>query len=108
MDESSLRNPQVLDLAKRVTLVRHDDLDAAFPGKSAARVVLTDRTGRRFSSPTTEPLGDPDRPLSWLDLEEKFLQASRGTLAAERQREVLEAFERLRGGDLGPLRAALR
>jgi 2-methylcitrate dehydratase PrpD len=108
MVEGDLRDVQVLDLAARVTLVRHDDLDSGFPARSAARVVLIDRAGRRYASPTTEPRGDPARALSWADLEQKFLQASRHTLTPPRQRELLRAFDPLRAGDPGPLRAALR
>ena len=108
MRTARLADRDVHGLARRIT-VRHDpQLDALFPVRSPARIVVRLATGAQLESPLTDPRGDPGRPLSWAELEAKFLTATAASLPAASQRTMLVAIERLRGGDLQPLRAALR
>src|SRR5262249_6241278 len=89
--------------------MKHDpDLDACFPERSPARVVVRLESGDRLSSPTTEPKGDPHLPLTWEELRGKFRMATAGTMTSDAQTHILDAVDMLRRGDLFPLRAALR
>ncbi|WYX49638.1 hypothetical protein WJ977_21120 [Achromobacter xylosoxidans] len=56
----------------------------------------------------TDPRGDPTRPLSWSELQSKFITATRESLPLRLQGRVLKAADLLRQGDIEPLRAALR
>jgi 2-methylcitrate dehydratase PrpD len=71
------------------------ELDAAFPGRRAARVAITARGGRReqFLQPTRK--GDPDMPLSDRELEEKFLELAAPVLGDAPARKLLERLWRL-------------
>jgi len=62
-------------------------------------------TFRRTAASTR---GDPMTPLSWQELEGKFLMATAKALQPARQVQVLDAIRLLRDGDIAPLREALR
>jgi 2-methylcitrate dehydratase PrpD len=106
MDAALLADPALRNFAGRVSLHRDPEIEPLFPAKSPARVVVH-AGGMRFESPVTMPRGDPGDPLSWDELREKFLTATRLALAAEHQQAVLDAVDRMRSGDLRTLRAAL-
>jgi 2-methylcitrate dehydratase PrpD len=67
-----LADPAIRALMARVDLDVDPELDAAFPGRRAARVRLEwkDGTSETFLQPTRK--GDPDAPLSDAELEAKF------------------------------------
>jgi 2-methylcitrate dehydratase PrpD len=89
-----------------VSMHREPVIEPMFPKQSPARVVVH-AGGQRFESPVTMPRGDPADPLSWDDLRAKFETATRRVLSPARQQSILAAVDRLREGDLAPLRAAL-
>jgi len=106
MDASAIDDPAVRAFARCVTIHRDATIEPMFPAESPARVVVTSSSGR-FESPVTMPRGDPADPLSWSDLQGKFMTATRHALSSVRQRNLLDAVDRLRDGDLRPLRVAL-
>ena len=106
LDPADLGDAGVLEVAGKVSLHRDPDLEAQFPARSPARVEVTTARGR-IESPVTMPRGDPDDPLSWAELEAKFTAATRNTLTPTQQHKLTDAIDRLKHGDLGPLRAAL-
>ena len=108
MDVQLLNDNKVLAFARRVTLHHDTEIEQLFPARSPARVTVTLRGGVRLSSPVTDPRGDPSTPLSWEELQAKFLMATARALHPARQTEVLEAIRHLRDGDLAPLCVALR
>src|SRR5437868_1388900 len=71
-DDARLADSQTRDLMKRIAVTVDPELDAAFPGKRAARVAIQARGGRReeYLQPTRK--GDPDMPLSDAEVDEKF------------------------------------
>ena len=106
MDAGMLSDPQLRAFAGRVSMHRDPAIEPLFPAQSPARIVVH-AAGKRFESPVTMPRGDPADPLSWDELRDKYLTATRFALSPAHQREVLEAVDRLRSGDLQPLRAAV-
>jgi 2-methylcitrate dehydratase PrpD len=106
IDHAVVGDEALARFAGRVSLHPDAAIEARFPAESPARVVVTTSAGR-FESPVTTPRGDPGRPLSWSDLEEKLRVASRRVLAPAQQRAVIAAIGRLRDGELAPLRAAV-
>lgn len=67
-----LKNAQVLDLAKRISITENDAFNAAFPARRFARVTLCLHDGRTVSSARTEAQGDPENKLADEVLWEKF------------------------------------
>ena len=106
LEVSTLDDPEVRMISRKVSLHCDASIELRFPAESPARVLVTTADGR-FESPVTTPRGDPDSSLSWAELEEKFLMATRKVFAPARQREILHAVAGLREGELQGLRMAL-
>src|SRR4051812_203999 len=72
-DRKNLLNKKTRDLMQKISVSVDPELDAAFPGRRAARVAIT-AGGRReeFLQPTRK--GDPEMPLSDRELDAKFLE----------------------------------
>ncbi|HGE6810376.1 TPA: MmgE/PrpD family protein [Pseudomonas aeruginosa] len=105
--QTQLRDPNLLQLAQRVTVQHDAQIEPLFPARSPSRVTVTLQDGQRLESPVVDPRGDPIRPLAWDDLVAKFRQVSAHTLSDEQQRTVLASLERFAQGDTAPLRQAL-
>ncbi len=102
IEAAVLNRPDVSVFSRKVTLHRDADRDACFPEETLARVIITMANGK-FESPVTTPRGEPANPLSWDNLREKFLIATRKALREEQQLPVLDAVDLLADGALAPL-----
>ena len=87
--EERLMDEQTRELMKRIELTVDPAIDAAFPGRRAARVSITTHDGRTdsFLQPTRK--GDPEMPLSDADLDDKFLELASPVLGDTRSRALL-------------------
>jgi 2-methylcitrate dehydratase PrpD len=72
-DEPVLSQPDIRDLARRVELVAHAEMDAAFPHRRSARVIVHDRSGTVHVAERTTRKGDPDDPLNDDEISAKFM-----------------------------------
>jgi 2-methylcitrate dehydratase PrpD len=74
--KAALRDPAALAMAARITPVLDASLNwgHALP---AAVVEITTRNGSAFERRVTAPLGSPQKPMTWGDLEEKFADCAR-------------------------------
>ena len=89
-----LEDAMTRNLMKRISTSLDAELDAAFPGKRAARVAIRAR-GRREEWLQPTRIGDPDAPLSDRALEEKYLELAAPVLGNQRARALLERLWRL-------------
>jgi 2-methylcitrate dehydratase PrpD len=102
MTADALGRPEIVDIARKVSLRLDGELDRRFPAETLCRVSV--RAGeRRFVSPVTAPRGEASDPPSWGELEEKLRIASRFVAAPAQQDALIEAARRLRDGDHRPL-----
>jgi 2-methylcitrate dehydratase PrpD len=97
-----LGREDIVAVARRVSLHIDPELDRAFPGQAAARVVLRTVSGR-FEALCRHPLGDPDNPMRWDELADKFRTLTRGLLPAARSGAIIAAVQRLPQDGLPPL-----
>ncbi|HLH87986.1 MAG TPA: MmgE/PrpD family protein [Xanthobacteraceae bacterium] len=102
LDETALFRADVSALADKVTLRLDPAIDARFPAETLARVAVTSG-GKRYVSEVTAPRGEATSPLSWLELEEKFVTATRRIVTAEVQARFLATARAARDGDLAVL-----
>lgn len=102
MTEDSLHRAETVDFAGRISLLVDDEINAAFPATTGARIVLKTATGQHVRE-VRHPLGDPDNPMPRDQLIEKFRVATRGVLSDAGQGEVLGALEAFNAGDYRPL-----
>jgi 2-methylcitrate dehydratase PrpD len=89
----SLKNPEILALARRVQY--HVDPDYPGPGrfKGAAKIVLKD--GREFETVEEYNRGSAENPMTYRELRAKFDDNASGFLSAEQRDHLAEAINRL-------------
>ena len=93
-----IASPEVAALMDRVECYRSDDLDAAFPERWPAEVVIELRDGGSVSRRVDYPKGDPENPLSLPELQAKFRDLTAGVVTASGQTQVIEAAAALGEG----------
>jgi 2-methylcitrate dehydratase PrpD len=94
-ERERLQEAQVRELMTRVELSVDPALDAAFPGRRAAKVAIEmiDGTSIEHLQPTRK--GDPDDPLSDADLEHKFLELAGSVIGEASARRLLSELWRM-------------
>ena len=93
-----IASPEVAALMDRVECYRSDDLDAVFPERWPAEVVIELRDGGSVSRRVDYPKGDPENPLTLLELQAKFRDLTVGVVTASGQAQVIEAAATLGQG----------
>jgi 2-methylcitrate dehydratase PrpD len=89
-----LQDPRTREVLKKVQVSLDPELEAAFPGKRAARVAIRAR-GRREEWLQPTRIGDPEAPLSDRALEEKYFELAAPVIGDARAKEVLARLWRL-------------
>ncbi len=98
-EPARLDDPVTRALMERIDALVDPELDAAFPGKRAARIEIETTDGRQFSYLQPNRKGDPEEPLSDAELEGKLLELSSPVIGSEAAGKLLE---RLRAIDSSP------
>lgn len=70
--ENGLRDPAILAMAERISLAETEQDNADFPDHRFATVTIVLKSGVKLVSDRLEPNGDPERPLSSHEFEEKW------------------------------------
>ncbi|MPZ61703.1 MAG: MmgE/PrpD family protein [Propionibacteriales bacterium] len=71
-DDGHLHDPRLRDLMKRVTLTVDPDFDASFPRQRGARLRIDMQDGTQHVRVRPTRKGDPDDPLTDVELSDKF------------------------------------
>lgn len=87
-----LADPELRALMARVSVAVDPDIDAAFPGRRAARVEIATHDGRRLVWLQPDRKGDPELPLSDSELEHKFLELATPVIGAGPTARLLESI----------------
>jgi 2-methylcitrate dehydratase PrpD len=93
LEEYTLENVQsreIRDFMSKVKCVEDPDLDREFPKKWPASVKITVKGGREYSARVEYPKGDPENPLSWEELIEKFKHLTAPVFKARRQEDIID------------------
>ncbi len=93
-----IASPEVAALMDRVECYRSDDLDAVFPERWPAEVVIELREGGSVSRRVDYAKGDPENPLSLTELQAKFRDLTAGIVTPSGQSQVIEAAAALGEG----------
>jgi 2-methylcitrate dehydratase PrpD len=87
-DLPSADTPELVELRSRVRLVEDPDLTAAYPNRFGARMKIELSDGRRIEHFHADALGDPERPLSRSEIEDKasmlLIHSGRSSAQADR------------------------
>jgi 2-methylcitrate dehydratase PrpD len=72
--DEALRDPVLRGMRDKVTMAFDAEVDAAYPKRWLGRVSVTTRDGRTLEKRIVSPKGDPDNPLTRMELEDKALR----------------------------------
>ena len=87
-----LNDETTRSLMQRTEVSVDQELDAAFPGQRAARVVIETRDGRHLEHLQPNRKGDPELPLSDRELERKFLELASPVIGAAQSEALLASI----------------
>lgn len=95
--ESMLKEARVQELMKKVSVKLDPDLAKDWPHKWPARVKISLSNGQSFDQTIEYPLGEPEHPMAYAKLIDKFKRASQGYLSeaeAQTVAQMVENFDR--------------
>jgi len=96
---SRIRSEDVKAMMKRVEYAVDPELDETFPRQWCATAEIFTNDGKRYFTRIEYPKGDPENPLSWDELIEKFYDLSNRFWTKERRVKIVEQvrnFEKIR------------
>jgi 2-methylcitrate dehydratase PrpD len=86
---SMLHDPEVRELMAKVTYTRDPELEKNYPKEWPAWVRVSLKDDREISAHVRFPKGDPENPLSWEELSEKYT-ALAGVVWERRKVDVVQ------------------
>lgn len=110
--DDRVRDPMLLDLARKVTVHVDPQIDAFYPDVTPTRVEIVLRSGETLASRVDTPKGDPRAPLTDAELAAKFGETASMALDVDtvsRLQDILMRFDEVEDvhAALAPMRKAL-
>jgi len=104
--DENLKDAAVTAMMDRVSIIVDPELDKLLPDKRGAKGEIVLRNGCRFEAFTDMPQGEPERPLSYQRIAEKFLLLAENVLGNRQAKEVITRVSNLE--DLVTVNALLK
>jgi len=92
--EDTLKNPSIIELAKKVKLERNEEAERLFPKKMLSIVEIKSKLGT-YEIRVDTPKGDPKNPLTDHELENKFQKLARATTNINKIKEAIKLIKNL-------------
>jgi 2-methylcitrate dehydratase PrpD len=92
---SKIRSEDVKRMMRRVECVTDPDLEKTFPKQWCATAEILTKDGKRYSAKVEYCKGDPENPLSWNELIEKFHDLSSRRMTKERRLKIVDQVRSL-------------
>jgi 2-methylcitrate dehydratase PrpD len=67
-----MSDPKIMELAGKVSIVSDDELNKIYPDKTASRIEITLRNGKKLERLVDIPKGDPRDPMEEKDIVAKI------------------------------------
>lgn len=93
--EEKIKDPHVLALAKKVEVVKDDELDALYDEKWPAIVEVQTKDGRLLSARRDIMKGEPEYPISDRELKQKFRSLAADAVRDDRAEQIWQAIFQL-------------
>jgi 2-methylcitrate dehydratase PrpD len=92
--ENSVQRPDIRELMAKISVKHSPDLDRHLPEAFPARVTISMKHGETYSKEVVYAKGDPQNPLSWGELLQKFNTLVReGKVDENRKKQIIETIE---------------
>jgi 2-methylcitrate dehydratase PrpD len=98
LDEYTLErinSESVRELMGKISCVTDPELETEFPKKWPAAVTLLTKDGKTYSTRIEFPKGDPENPLTWDELIDKFRNLVSPVFFEARQSKIIERVRSL-------------
>lgn len=92
MRPEALTSADVRRIAGKVSVSEDAMINADFPRLRSAGIDISFDDGTTLETYVDAPIGMPENPVGWVELEGKFRAAADGLLSRDRQGSVLEAI----------------
>jgi 2-methylcitrate dehydratase PrpD len=93
--EETVVRSDVRKLMKKISVKHAHDLDGYFPESFPTRLTLTTNDGKSFIKEVRYPKGDPQNPLTWDELLQKFSYCVSGSLTAIKSGRIIDMVRNL-------------
>jgi 2-methylcitrate dehydratase PrpD len=90
-----INSTRVKELMAKISCVKDPELEKEFPKKWPASVTLLTKDGKTYSTRIDFPKGDPENPLTWDELIDKFRNLIAPVFFEARQNEIIERVRSL-------------
>jgi 2-methylcitrate dehydratase PrpD len=95
MNMDVIQSEPIRQLLEKTTVVVDEDLEKRFPMGYATTVGVTLKDGRSFSEFTEHCKGDPENPVSFGEMKERFFAMTQGIISEKRQADILRMVENI-------------
>jgi 2-methylcitrate dehydratase PrpD len=86
---------KILQLADKIKMIASTDLEQLFPDKRPARVTVKMKNGDYFTKEVHVIKGDPEKPLGWKELTDKFHNCTKKFLTKDQRTELIQSIKNL-------------
>lgn len=101
--EKAINDPAVRELASRVKLLFDEEIDSKFPATRPCRITVRTKSNKVYVEENHYRTGDPERPMTWEQMQEKFRDLSGHVLSPERQEAIINWCAKLPEASLDPV-----
>jgi 2-methylcitrate dehydratase PrpD len=91
----NIASQQIQQAMKKVVCVTDERLEPDFPRKWMASAKISTTDGRNFETVIDYPKGDPENPLSWAELEDKFEAIASPVFNEAKRKEIVDRVKSL-------------
>lgn len=98
-----LSDPLIKELMMKVECFTDEELDKEYPARWRSRVEIETVDGSKYSQRIDFPRGDPENPLTWDQIIEKFKSLGSSVYSKERLERIVKRVRALNEGEIGPL-----
>lgn len=92
-NENNVKDDTILSLTQKVSVVENEELSALVPNKRASILNITLKDGSKLSHRVDYPKGEPENPLSDVEIEEKFISLAMASgFSYERCKDIIQTI----------------
>ena len=94
---STIRSKPVGEMMRKVECIVDPELDRTFPQQWRATAEILTQDGKQYSTTVEYPKGDPENPLSWEEMIERFHDLTGQIMKKDQRLKIVEAVQKLDG-----------
>ncbi len=94
---STIRSRPVREMMRKAECMLDPELDRTFPKQWRATAEILTEDEKRYTTTVEYPKGDPENPLSWEEMIERFHELAGRILKEDQRLKIVEAVKKLDG-----------